>query len=76
MLDNVKYESGILHTVKSILGSSNLKDLKQLHRLKCAAYTEVDFWDSGNNYNNANSNGKESYEEEQQKKNLKSKNQK
>eukprot|EP00943_MAST-04B_sp_MAST-4B-sp1_P009275 g9275.t1 len=64
MLDNVKYESGILHTVKSILGSSNLKDLKQLHRLKCAAYTEVDFWDSGNNYNNANSNGKESYEEE------------
>ena len=52
MLDNVKYESSVLGTVKNILGSSNYKDIQQLHRLKCAAYTNVDFWDSNNNNNN------------------------
>ena len=64
MLDNVKYESGILCTVRSILGSSNLKDLEQLHRLKCAAYTDVDFWDTPGMANGSNMTSADSYEEQ------------
>ena len=64
MLDNVKYESGILRTVRSILGSSNLKDLEQLHRLKCAAYTDVDFWDTQGMVNGSNMTSADSHEEQ------------